>query len=406
MKKIVFLIGILILAINVNAQFEIQKSELPKFEKLKVKVGGDFALQFQSLNHSNTNDTISYYDLVSNFNLPTANLNLDVFLAQGVKMHLRTYLSSRHHNDAWVKGGNIQFDRLDFINEGFLSGLMEVTTIKLGLDEINYGDAHFRRTDNARAINNPFVGNYIMDAFSTEAFGEVLIQKSGFIGLLGISNGKLNQNVTVTNRYNYDNALSFYGKLGYDKQFTEDLRTRLTGSWYINNGTSTGSYLYGGDRSGSRYYSVLVVDGESDNFRSGRFNPGFTQLTSIQINPFIQYKGIEFFGVYEIANGGKNDGNGHYTQLAADLLYRFGKDEQFYLGGRYNKVSGKQTSNSENLNIERINAGGGWYLTKNMIAKLEYVNQKYSGNGVVPTLGASYKGAEFNGFMLEAAISF
>ncbi len=407
MKKIIFIVSILIISINVNAQkFEDQKSDIPEFEKIKVKVGGDFAIQFQGLDHSNTNDTIAYYDMVSNFNLPTANLNLDVYLAYGVKMHLRTYLSSRHHNEAWVKGGYVQFDRLDFISDGFLSGLMDMTTIKIGLDEINYGDAHFRRTDNALAINNPFVGNYIMDAFTTEAFGEVVIQNSGFVGLIGISNGKLNQNVTVNNRYNYDNALSFYGKLGYDKQFTEDFRARLTGSWYFNQGTSTGTYLYSADRTGSRYYSVLVVDGDNDNYRSGRFNPGFSQITAFQINPFIKFKGLEFFGIYEIAQGGEEDGDGSYTQLAADLLYRFGGSEQFYVGGRYNQVTGKQTSASESLTIDRINFGGGWFLTENIIAKIEYVSQKYTGDGVVPTLGASYKGAEFNGFMVEAAISF
>lgn len=407
MKRIIILMSLLIIGIGAySQQFEDQKSDLPEFEKLKVKVGGDFAVQLQALGHSNTNDTIDFYDMVNNFNLPTANLNLDVYLAYGVKMHLRTYLSSRHHNEAWVKGGYVQFDRLDFLSEGFLSGLMDVTTLKFGLDEINYGDAHFRRTDNAYAINNPFVGNYIMDAFTTEAFGEVVVQKSGFVGVIGFSNGKLNQNVTVNARYNHDNALSFYGKLGYDKQFTDEFRGRLTGSWYINQGTSTGSYLYGGDRAGSRYYSVLVVDGEDDNFTSGRFNPRFSQITAIQINPFIKFKGLEFFGIYEIANGGEDDGDGSFTQLAADLLYRFGGDEQFYIGGRYNKVSGEQTSASESFDIERFNVGGGWFLTENIVAKLEYVSQKYSGNGVVPTIGASYKGAEFNGLMLEAAISF
>lgn len=407
MKKIIILVSMLIFATSVKSQkFEEQKSDLPAFEGLKVEVGGDFALQLQGLDHSNTNDTIEYYDLVNNFNLPTANLNLKVYLADGVKMYLRTYLSSRHHNETWVKGGYLQLDKLDFIDEGFLSGVMELVTIKMGLDEINYGDAHFRRTDNAYAIRNPFVGNYIMDAFTTEAYGEVYFQKSGFIGVIGVSNGKLNQNVTVNTRYNYDNALSYYGKLGYDKQFTDDFRARITGSWYLNSGTSTGTYLYSADRTGSRYYSVLVEDGESDNFRSGRFNPGFTQITAFQINPFIKFKGLEFFGIYELAQGGKEDGEGDYSQIAADLLYRFGGNEQFYLGGRYNKVSGKQTSESDIINIDRINVGGGWFLTENIVAKVEYVTQKYTGDGVVSTLGASYKGAEFSGFMIEAAISF
>lgn len=407
MKQLSLALGLILFATSLFSQkFEDKKEDLPEFKKVKVKVGGDFALQLQGLDHSNTNDTISYYEMVPNLNLPTANLNLDVHLAYGVKMYLRTYLSSRHHNETWVKGGYFQVDKLDFISEGFLSGMMDFTTIKFGLDEINYGDAHFRRTDNAAALSNPFVGNYIMDSFTTEAYGEVTVQKSGLVAVLGLSNGKLNQNVTVNSRYNFDNALSFYGKLGFDKQLNDDLRTRITGSWYINQGTSTGTYLYSGDRAGSRYYSVLVEDGAADNFRSGRFNPGFSQMTAFQINPFVKFKGIEFFGIYELASGGDEDSNGSYTQLAADLLYRFGAKEQFYLGGRYNLVTGKKTVDSESIDISRVNFGGGWFLTENVVAKVEYVNQKYAGNGLVSTLGAAYQGAEFSGFVFEAAISF
>lgn len=45
--------------------------------------------------------------------------------------------------------------------------------------ENNYGDAHFRRSDNAQAIYNPFVGNLIMDAFTTEVGAELYYRKNG-----------------------------------------------------------------------------------------------------------------------------------------------------------------------------------------------------------------------------------
>ncbi|WP_317048306.1 hypothetical protein [Chryseobacterium taichungense] len=41
-------------------------------------------------------------------------------------------------------------------------------------------------------------------------------------------------------------------------------------------------------------------------------------------------------------------------------------------------------------------------MTKNILAKAEYVNQKYDG---YPTSSILYDG-KFNGFVLEAAISF
>lgn len=379
--------------------FEPSKKNNVPFDGIKVRVGGDFAMQFQSINQTNALDSL--VELGSNFNLPTANLNLDVQLYDGLRMHLRTYLSSRNHPEAWVKGGYIQIDKLDFIKSGFLQELMDVTTITIGMDEFNYGDAHFRRSDNARAIFNPFVGNYIMDAFSTEAFGEITVQKSGFLGVVGITNGKLNQGVVVN--ANTDNKISFFGKLGYDKQLKDDLRVRLTGSWYINKGTTNGTWLYGGDRAGSRYYNVMeTLNGDGSNFE-GRFNPRFRQLTAIQVNPFVKYKGLEFFGIYEVASNSDDQGGGAFTQLAAELLYRFGSTEQFYLGGRYNTVSGEMSETAANQEINRLNVGGGWYMTKNVMLKLEYVNQQYEGTGWTNT---KYAGGEFNGVNIEAVIGF
>lgn len=379
--------------------FEDPKEDTLEYDGFRVRVGGDFALQFQAIDHSTGSNSDTLVDLGSNFNLPSANLNLDVQLTDGVRMHLRTFLSSRHHTEAWVKGGHVQIDKLDFISPGFLSGVMNMARIRIGLDEINYGDAHFRRTDNARALYNPFSGNYIMDAFSTEAFGEIYVLKSGFIGMIGISNGKLNQSVVKSP--GSENKISFYGKLGYDHQFTPDFRLRLTGSLYTNTADSR-KYIYGGDRSGSRYYHVMeTLDGGSDF--SGRFNPGFNQLTAIQFNPFVKFMGLEVFGIVEIAIGGEEDGNGSFTQLASEVIYRIGQKEKIFAGGRYNLVNGKFTEDTDDVSINRLNIGGGWFLTKNVVAKLEYVSQNYSGDGWI---GSVYEDGSFNGLMLEAAISF
>jgi len=390
--------------------FETSKIDTVNFDGVKVRVGGDFSMQFQGLNQSNNANNL--VELGTNFNLPSANLNLDVQLLDGVRMHLRTYLSSRHHNETWIKGGHIQIDKLDFVREGFLEGVMKYTTFTIGLDEFNYGDAHFRRSDNARAIYNPFIGNYIMDSFSTEAFGEATVQMNGLLFVVGVTNGKLNQNVVVTNTS--DNKPSLYGKLGFDKQLNDDLRIRLTGSFYLNKGTTTGTWLYGGDRAGSRYYNVLQTqpdllgNSEGSDF-DGRYNARFTKLTALQINPFIKFKGLEFFGIYELASGSNTftqpivDKEGAFTQLAAELVYRFGNEEKFYIAGRYNSIKGKaRESAASNLEIDRFNVGGGWFISKNILAKAEYVNQEYTGTA----WSGRFAGAKFNGFNIEAVISF
>ena len=367
--------------------FEAPKQDTVNFEGVKVRVGGDFAIQLQSLSQSNNEGGLD--ELGTNLNLPTANLNLDVQLADGMLLHMGTYLSSRHHNEAWVKGGYLQIDKLDFIQPGFMSGLMEVARIRVGYDDVNYGDAHYRRSDNARAIYNPFVGNYIMDAFTTEPFAEVSVLSNGFVGVLGVTNGKLNQSTVVTD--DTDNTLSVFGKVGYDKQINDDVRVRLTGSFYTNKGASTGGYLYSGDRAGSRYYNLF-----GDGFREPRFNPGFKkEMSAFQINPFVKVGGLEFFGIYEVTSG---TDDGQFTQLAGEALYRLG---DFYLGGRYNKVNGEQNAAAPELTIDRVNIGGGWYLTPNVMTKVEYVKQTYDGYQSGP-----FAGAEFDGIVIEAVIGF
>src|SRR5690606_14443457 len=95
---------------------------------------------------------------------------------------------------------------------------------------------------------------------------------------------------------------------------------------------------------------------------------------------------------------------GGFTQLGGELLYRFGRGEDFYVGGRYNTVTGSLVEDGPDLDISRFNIGGGWFVTNNVLAKLEYVNQTYDGAGFANDV--RFGGAEFSGVVLEAAISF
>lgn len=388
-------------------QFEALETDEP-WEGFNVRLGGGFAVQYQALNHSTGTTADTLLDIRNNFNLPTANLDLDVALAEGVRMHLRTYLSSRHHPDSWVKGGYVQIGSLNFIKEGLLENFMDFTTVKLGLMEVNYGDYHFRRTDNARAIYNPFVGNLLMDAFNTEAGAEVYFTPGDFLVMVGATNGDLNQSVADPG---VKATPSILGKVGYDTQINKDLRVRLTGSYY---GSAEGqtNYLYFGDRAGSRYYLVMSNLGANptDDARTGRVNPSLiNEVNAIMINPFVKFKGLEFFGTFETVSG-KISGEAQtrtWTQLHGELLYRFGSREQFYAGGKYNTVSGElpnfnPTAQPTQVDISRLAVGAGWYMTPNVLVKAEYVNQDYKG---YPTSSLLYEG-NFNGAMLEATIAF
>jgi hypothetical protein len=380
--------------------FESPKDSVLSFDGVQVRIGGSSTLQFQAVDHENSG-AVELIEIGDNFNLATANLDLDVVLAKGIRMHLRTYLSSRHHPEPYVKGGYFQIDNLDFISPGFMDEAMKYLTIKVGHMENNYGDAHFRRTDNAQAIHNPFVGNLIMDAFTTEVGGEVYFRKNGFLGMFGLTNGKLNQAVNNPGT----TGASILAKLGYDAQLNNDLRLRLTGSMY-STGKSGSVYLYNADRSGSRYYLVMEEVGSTTaaNFRSGRYNPGFSnEITAFMINPFVKYKGLEFFGTFEHAKGKTNaeTEDRSATQLAGELVYRFGEKENFFLGARYNTVDSEELS-GDDITLDRFQLGAGLFLTKNILAKIEYVNQQY--DGYAPT--SIFNDGQFKGVLLEAAISF
>jgi hypothetical protein len=107
---------------------------------------------------------------------------------------MTSYLSSRHHNETWVKDGYLQVDAspIDFAP---LNTLMNYVTVKAGHFEINYGDAHFRRTDNGHSAYNPLVGNYIMDAFTTQVGTEVYLRGRGRLEgafvMGGMTNGEV-----------------------------------------------------------------------------------------------------------------------------------------------------------------------------------------------------------------------
>ncbi len=409
MKKFILLFaGMTCYTMVAFSQFEEPQLTGDDFEKVKVHVGADFALQFQALNHHADTTLIP---LGKGFNLPTANLNVDANLAPGIKLNMVTYLSSRHHPEAWVKGGYILIDKLPFINSEGVDKVMDYLTLKVGDMEINYGDAHFRRSDNGNAINNYFVGNYIMDAFTTAIAAELMFRSNGLLAIGAVTNGSLRPDLVLYSAgsgtytpYNTFGELAYYGKLGYDKQLTDDFRFRLTLSGYYCAKHHFGS-LYYGDRTGSRYYLVMKPETNnasdvdiSSGHTTGRWGPGFTNKdNSVMVNLFSKFKGFEIFGTYEYMKGTTlSTADVKFNQYAIEGIYRFGKREQFYGGLRYNHVQ-----NDADQAVDRLQIGAGWYILESMLLKLEYVDQNYS--EFIANYGSD---AGFDGVMLEAVVAF
>lgn len=421
--------------------FDVKKDSV-EFKGLSIDLGGAFNMDYQAVDSFNDQPAtfalpskIAGYRLMNqenNFNLPAADMTLGAQLFDGVRVNLDIYLASRHHNETYARGGYLQIDKLDFIKKDFLAGIMKYATIKIGQMENNFGDAHFRSSDNGSTIRNAFVGNNIMNAFTTEMGMEVYYNRSGLVSMLGVTNGNLNQGtkeVVYTAGPNANTVVSptILAKLGYDKQINQDLRVRLTGSYY-HNANLGNSNLYSSSRSGFGFSGVLNNNAYTNNgvavaanynptsTPEGTFNPGFKNwATSVMFNPFVKYKGLELFGTVEIASGGDKagvDAKRTANQYAGDVVYRFGKSEQFYIAGKYNTVSGKlSNADAEKVTVDRVESSIGWFMTKNILAKLDYVSQNYKDYtqfvGNVPTGNANnFYGGNFKGLVFEATISF
>lgn len=429
--------------------FEPSKSDdQPEFKGLKAKIGASFTQNYQSFEHSNTpiyvpesptnpvNKNLLYgttrTDSTSaklvGFNTAMANLNIDVQLGDGIRMSVESYMSGRHHNEFWVKGGYIQIDRLPMF--GNPEWFKKYVRLKLGHFQPNFGDMQFRRSDGGNGMYNPFVENYILESFTTEIGGEVYVYPfKGLMLMGGMTGGTLEGNIDNADAkpdpFTYDptpRKAAIHAKIAYDNNFGK-LKFRVSASVYNNDG-SPNQTMYYGDRAGSQYFmtmetnrSLLVIKGipsgigqstYSNNKDSGRFNPLFlSRVNSVMANLFLKYEGLEFFGTYESAKGKSwyepQADDRKASQVAGELVYRFLKDEQCYLGVRYNSLTVTPQFHQNDVKINRISFVAAWRPLDYLNVKLEYTSQEYK--DFTPGQDAQYNG-KFSGIVLSATVGF
>ncbi len=389
--------------------YESPKDEGVGYTGFKLTWGAGFTQQFQGLDHQNTAspkmvagvDANKLIQIGHGFNNAEANLYMNAQVAKGIRVALTSYLSTRHHNETWVKDGYFLIDASP-IDVAALNNIMKYVTLRIGHFEINYGDAHFRRTDAGNAMYNPLVGNYIMDAFTTEIGAEAYVRKDGFLAMAGMTGGEVRGQVQKPQ----SRAPSYLGKLGFDKQLTPDVRFRLMGSLYQTAKTLNNT-LYTGDRAGSRYYDVLenTSSSEASQAWSGAIQPGLSsKVRALQLNPFVKVNGFEFFGIAEQAKGRNATETTERTwnQYAGEALYRFLADDRVYVAGRYNTARGRLVGQTSDVGVSRYNLGAGWFITPNVMMKGEWVNQKYND---FPTTDIR-NGGKFKGYLIEGVVAF
>ena len=395
--------------------FETPKDDVVPFNGFALSFGGAFTQEFQGLQHTNTANPVMVTPAGSTapvnqnqlitighgFNNAVANLNVNAQLAPGIRVSMTSYLSARHHQESWVKDGFLLVDASP-INNPLLNNIFKYTTLKVGHFQLDYGDGQARRSDNGNSMYNPFIGNYILDAFTTEIGAEAYVRSNGIIAMFGATGGEIHGQVTNPQ----GRSIATLGKLGFDKQFTKDVRVRLTSSFYAAN-KSASNTLFTGDRAGSPYYDILENSASTETSQawSGQVRPGFSNKVNAEVlNPFIKVGGAEFFGQFETAKGGafSEPKLRNIRQQVYEGLYRFAGD-QLYVGGRYINLAGQLISKNYSVqSVNRWQLGGGWFVTPNVLAKAEWVNQKYNDFPLTDIR----RGGQFKGFMFSGAVGF
>jgi hypothetical protein len=389
--------------------FEWPKTDATPFKGFALSIGGAFEQDFQNITHQNaatpkvTNgvDANQLIAVSPGFSNSVANLFVNAQLAKGIRVSMTSYLSARHHNETWVKDGYLLVDASP-LDVPALNAIMKYVTLRFGQFEVNYGDQHFRRTDNGNGMYNPFVGNLVLDAMTTETGGEVYVRANGFLAMAGVTGGESKGMVTVPSK----RSAAYLAKVGFDRQVSDHLRVRLTGSMYTI-AKASNNVLYSGDRGGSRYYDIMenTASTETANAWSGNIQPGFGHnVSAYVVNPFVKFNRFEFFGNFETASGRQwtETDNRTWRQNAYEALYRLGPAEKFYVGARYNTAVGQLVGIANDVGVDRTQFGGGWFVTPNVLLKAESVTQNYTKFPLTDIRS----GGKFNGFLITGVVAF
>ena len=333
---------------------------------------------------------------------------------QEIEVVFDLYLSSRNHPSQTY--GNEGYMILHGVPENlqslkFLEPILDKVDIKAGHFLVDFGDNKDHRSNNAIVQKNPLVGNFVVDPNIVSIGMQINSKPGARLGwLVGVNNG------TTTEDWSVGRGFAANGKV-----FIYPIKSlRLSASYMTANQsdnpnkTGGGSQLqmFTGNRSGERYAGVMGGGQAPGNV----FPQAGEKFSAAQLDLTYDADGfpIKLYG--HVGRTQDKDINGSaagapeetWNYYAGDVLYKI--TPALYAAARYSaattdRLAGRETDGK----VNRIQVGGGFWLTKNMLMKLEYVTQKYSGfrQGDMVNNGIqAWRDPEFNGFVAEVSFAF
>lgn len=327
---------------------------------------------------------------------------------QEVELYFDLYLASRNHPSQTY--GNEGYLLVHDVPENLeslavLRPLFKRVDLKAGAFLVNFGDQQFWRSNNAITQKNPLVGNFVIDPNFVSTGVQVSSKPGRFGWLLAGTNG------TNTEDFSTGRGFAFNGKL-----YVYPIKpVRLSGSYYrVNHRESiTGrATLFSGNRSGERYGAVLgggqapgdVLPNTSKDLTAYQGDFTFDEA-AIPVKLYAHYGLVRDSDANGPAAGRPEERWSYYT---GQVVYRF--SPTLFAAARYSAANADKVSGiASNGKVGRVQVGGGLWLTKNLLMKVEYVNQKYTGfsSGVVLNNGIqAWKNPSFKGIVSEVSFAF
>ena len=333
---------------------------------------------------------------------------------QEIEVVFDLYLSSRNHPSTTY--GNEGYMILHGVPENldnlkFLEPILSKVDIKAGHFLVDFGDNKDHRSNNAIVQKNPLVGNFVVDP-NIVSIGMQLSSKPGtrFGWLVGANNGTTTEDWNVGRGFGVNGKLIYYpikplrASVSYMTADNSDNPTKAAGGSALQ--------MFTGNRSGERYAGVMgggqapgnVFPQAGEKFTAGQFDLTYDRA-SFPIKLYGHYGRTQDKDI----NGSAADAPEEtWNYYAGDVVYKI--TPELYAAARYSAattdmLNGRETDGK----VNRIQVGGGFWLTKNMLMKLEYVTQKYEGfrEGDMVNNGIqAWRDPEFNGFVAEVSFAF
>ncbi len=402
--------------------FELMRPDFPA-NSLKVKIGQLDGMQVfmgfqaemraQDLVQGDVFDEgVRVPGLSPGFQTPFGDLSFLARFDDVMEVYYDLYLASRpHQSTTYGHEGFILLHRMpgSLAENTLIQRFFDIADVKVGAFDIDFGDSRYRRSNNARVQYNPLVGNFLVDPESDEIGVEVYSKPTRLNWLVGLTGG------TTTGKVDRHNGYGVHGKLW--SEVIPELRAALSAYRADHSASGTGtaasgdkSFLFSNSRSGGPYDGV-IAGGDAP----GQILPSNGKdVTALQADltwnhwPYEAYGNIGWTQDTDTNGSAPGSPTESWYYGAAEGVYHL--TPNVYAAARYSGAFAvKLNDRSSDGVVHRIQVGGGYWLTRTMLLKAEYVYQWYDefspAGGQVGGIDV-WREPSFNGVIAEASFSF